>query len=391
MTGLSETKAILSHLIGFPTVSSESNLDLISYAANRLEAIGARIDLTSDKTGSKGNLFASFGPYVSGGIVLSGHTDVVPAFADEWTSDPFVAREEGDLIFGRGACDMKGFIAAVLAKAPELAARALKRPLHIALTFDEEIGCFGAQRLVARLQELDTLPSMVIIGEPTMMGVVEGHKGCCEYMTRFRGMEGHGSGPDKGVNAVHYASRYVGRLLELGDQLKARGQMETRFDPPHTTVQVGRMQGGVARNVIAGYCEVEWEVRPVRMGDENHVKNELAFYCEEVLLPAMRSVSPDATIDLEIIAEVPGLEPVSENEARQILQELTGRNTAEVVPFGTEAGLFQSMGMSVAVCGPGSIDQAHKPDEFVSLEQLSACLTMLEGLGGKLDGLGTGA
>ncbi len=386
MVDLNRTKAILGDLIAFPTVSSDSNLDLISYAANMLEQLGARIELTSDGTGRKGNLFASFGPDIAGGIVLSGHTDVVPANPDEWVGDPFEMREADERLYGRGACDMKGFIAAVLAKAPELAESAANRPLHIALTFDEEVGCLGAQRLVSALEGREALPSLVIIGEPTMMGVIDGHKGCCEYVTRFQGLEGHASNPGGGVNAIHFANRYVSRLLALGEELKSQADTDSVFAPPHSTLQVGRIEGGTARNVVAGSCEIDWEIRPVKRGDEEHVKDQLGFYCEEVLLPEMRIISPAAAIDLEVVAEVPGLTPIPDNTARKLLFELTGEETSDVVAFGTEAGLFQSLGMHVAVCGPGSIDQAHKPDEFVSLDQLSACLIMLDGLSAKLRG-----
>ncbi len=384
MALIDDTKAILAELIAYPTVSADGNLALIAYAAEKLTECGAAITILRDETGQKANLFGTLGPEGNGGIVLSGHTDVVPANAEEWTSDPFKLREADGLIYGRGSCDMKGFIAAVLAVAPRYAALELRRPLHFAFTYDEEVGCLGARQLVEELERLNIRPAAAIIGEPTEMRIIEGHKGCYEYTTSFAGFEGHASTPDLGVNAVEYAVRYITRLMELGEELKAMAPEGSPFTPPWTTVQVGRIEGGSARNVIAGHCHVEWEMRPVRNADAGYVKSSLGAYCEEVLLPAMRRIAPDAGIRTEVIGEVAGLEPVPENEARRIVAELTGANSADVVSFGTEAGLFQALGMSVVVCGPGSIEQAHKPDEFVSEAQLHACLEMLLGLESKL-------
>jgi acetylornithine deacetylase len=386
MDMLARTREILGKLVAFPTVSSDSNLELIAYAADLLSDAGATLSLSRDETGTKANLFATIGPAGDGGIVLSGHTDVVPVDPAEWTSDPFVLAERGGRLYGRGTCDMKGFIAAALAMAPRFAAAGLARPLHVALTYDEEIGCFGARALVGELARAGVRPAVAIVGEPTMMGVIEGHKGCFEYTTEFTGLEGHGSQPDKGVNAVEYATRYVTRLLDLGEMLKARAPAGSRFDPPWTTVQVGRMNGGTARNVIAGVCAVEWEMRPVSQGDVAYVKNGLADYVDSILLPAMRAIAPQSGVVTRVIGEVEGLQVVSESEARDIVCELTGCDHADVVPFGTEAGLFQSAGISSVICGPGSIAQAHKADEFIAIDQLAACLEMLDKLRPKLGG-----
>jgi acetylornithine deacetylase len=384
MDMLARTREILAQLVAYPTVSSDSNLELITYAADLLSSAGATLSFSRDDSGSKANLFATLGPPGDGGIVLSGHTDVVPADAAEWTSDPFVLTERGDRLHGRGTCDMKGFIAAALAMAPRFADAGLVRPLHFALTYDEEIGCFGARALMKEIGDAGIRPSAALIGEPTMMRVIEGHKGCYEYTTEFTGLEGHGSQPDKGVNAVEYAARYVSRLIDLSQRLKARASVDSRFDPPWTTVQVGRISGGAARNVIAGACTVEWEMRPVRQADAAFVKADLGDYVNSVLLPAMRSVSTDSGIVTHTIGEVDGLQVVGESEARDIVCALTGCDHAGVVPFGTEAGLFQAAGISSIICGPGSIAQAHKPDEFISVGQLAACLEMLDKLRLKL-------
>jgi len=224
-------------------------------------------------------------------------------------------------------------------------------------------------------------PSGAIIGEPTERRVNEGHKDCSEYTASFNGTDGHGSEPDKGVNAIHVAASFINRMLELAESMKQRaGPDSSRFSPPWTTLQTGRIEGGSARNVIARACSVEWEMRPVRQEDAEEVKRALEDYCQKVLLPEMRSVYPDADIVTEVIGEVAGLAVTSENEAREIVTALTGANLCDVVAFGTEAGLFQSLGMSVVVCGPGSISQAHQPDEYVSLDQLEKCLAMLTGL-----------
>lgn len=381
---LSETVTLLDRLIGFPTISSDSNLAMIADLAARLTDVGARVELFTDDTGAKANLFATLGPEGDGGLILSGHTDVVPVAEQDWSSDPFVMREEGGRLYGRGTCDMKGFIAAAVVMAQDYAALDLKRPLHFAFTHDEEVGCLGARALVPELEKRGLKPSMAIIGEPTRMGVIEGHKGCCEYTVRFSGLEGHGSAPDRGVNAVEYAARYITRLMELRADLMLRAPENSRFVPPWSTINIGSLRGGVAHNVIAGKAELEWETRPVQKGDLAFVKDAVAAYVEEHLLPAMRAVHPEASIETEVIGEVAGLDVLPENAARDLVAGLVGANGADVVPFGTEAGLFQEMGMSVVVCGPGSIEQAHKPDEYVAVDQLGACLDMLEKLGRQL-------
>ncbi|MEN8840506.1 MAG: acetylornithine deacetylase [Octadecabacter sp.] len=381
---IDETKRILSDLIAFPTVSADSNLDMIAYLAGRLEDCGAHVDIFSDATGRKANLFATLGPQCDGGIVLSGHTDVVPVTDQNWATDPFEAVEHKGMIYGRGSCDMKGFIAATVAMAPIIAQKVHDRPLHFAFTYDEETGCIGAGHLVQTLAARSIKPALAIIGEPTSMQVIEGHKGCYEYSTHFQGLEGHGSAPDLGVNAIEYAVKYVARLLDLRDQLKNMGPDTSPFDPPWTTVNVGALHGGHVHNVIAPKARVDWEMRPIQTSDADFVKHALKTYCEEDLLPAMRRVHPDASIVTEVIGEVAGLMPVDENEAVKIVSELTGANSTDVVSFGTEAGIFQSFGMDVVVCGPGSIEQAHKADEFIAVDQLSQCLKMLDGLGDKL-------
>ena len=384
MDRLEQTRNLLAALVRYPTVSSDSNLEMITYLSDRLRACGAEVEILHDDTGHKANLFATLGPQKDGGIVLSGHTDVVPVADQDWSGDPFTLEAREGNWFGRGTCDMKGFIAAAVVMAEHYAQHDLKRPVHFAFTYDEEIGCFGARALAGALRSRPVRPSVVIIGEPTSMRVIEGHKGCYEYSTHFIGLEGHGSAPDRGVNAVEYAARYVGKLLELGDDLRRRAPADSAFDPPWTTLNTGAISGGVAHNVIAGKARVDWEMRPVQKTDADYVKDAMTRYCAHTLVPAMQAVHPDAGVRLEVIGEVDGLVPMAGNEARDLVMELTGANGADVVPFGTEAGIFQDLGMSVVVCGPGSIEQAHKPDEFVSQAQIAQCLDMLERLTARL-------
>lgn len=382
---ITTTTDTLATLIGFPTVSSESNLALIEYAAERLDACGADITLTHDANGTKANLFATLGPTLDGGVVLSGHTDVVPVEGQDWHSDPFTATTVDGRIHGRGSCDMKGFIACALASAPLLARRELRRPVHFAFSFDEEVGCLGAPLLLDDLARRGPKPSVAIIGEPTDMRIIEGHKGCFEYTTRVRGLEGHGSKPDDAVNAIQYAVRIISELMAAGDELRRTADPASPFDPPCTTVSVGAIRGGIARNIIARECMFEWEMRPVRRADSDRVWERVNALVEGELLPAMRAVYAEATIATETLGEVPGLEVVPTSEATAMLRQLTGGNETGLVSFGTEAGLFQANGIATVVCGPGSIDQAHRPDEYVTTGQLGACLAMIERLGERLE------
>ncbi|WP_037307184.1 acetylornithine deacetylase [Ruegeria halocynthiae] len=375
---------ILADLIAFETVSADSNLEIIGYLTDKLGALGARCIETRDETGAKANVFATLGPDMPGGILLSGHTDVVPVADQDWTTDPFQMTERDGKLFGRGTCDMKGFIATALAFAETLDPDQLVQPLHFAFTYDEETGCIGARNLVNDLSERGIVPDIAIIGEPTEMRVVDGHKGCFEYTTRFVGLEGHSSAPEDGVNAAEYAARYIGKLLELRHILKSRAPAGSRFEPPWSTVNVGRISGGVAHNVIAGKAEVAWEVRPVQSSDAELVSKTMSDYAQHSLLPEMQAVFADASIIQDTVAEVEGLEPMDENAARDLVAELTGANGTGVVAFATEAGLFQQLGVHAIVCGPGSITQAHKADEYVEIEQLDLCCRMLNRLGRRL-------
>ena len=375
-----ETLEILSELIKFQTVSGTSNLALIEYCEKKLSKIGASSFRTSDEAKKRFNLFSTVNgkeKVNEGGIILSGHTDVVPASAKEWGSDPFVSTEKNNKVYGRGSCDMKGFIACSLALAPYFASQNLKKPIHFSFTYDEETACQGAPVMIKELKKRNLNCSVCIVGEPTNMKAVQAHKGCYEYSTYFTGLAGHGSAPDKGVNAVEYATRFVNKLLELREELKKREPKNSVFTPPYTTLGIGRIKGGLARNVIADQCVVDWELRPVVPEDGEFVNKTMDSYVKDVLLPKMKKVYPKADIKKEIIGEIIGFNKEEDSKAINLICNLTGDNSREVVSFGTEAGLFQEIGISTVVCGPGSIDQAHTIDEHVSFDQLKRCLKML--------------
>ena len=382
-----ETLKILSELIKFQTVSGTSNVKLIEYCEKKLNKLGATSFKTFDEARQRVNLFSTISGQQKlngGGIILSGHTDVVPASAKEWSSDPFLAKEKDNKIYGRGSCDMKGFIACSLALAPYFASQNLKKPIHFSFTYDEETACQGAPIMIKEIKKRNINCSICIVGEPTNMKAIQAHKGCYEYSTHFNGLAGHGSAPDKGVNAVEYATRFINKLMELRMELKKREPKNSVFTPPYTTLQIGRIKGGLARNVIADQCVVDWELRPVVPEDGEFVNKRMDAYVKDVLLPEMKKVYPKADIKKEIIGEIIGFNKEENSDAINLVCNLTGDNSRDVVSFGTEAGLFQEIGISTVVCGPGSIEQAHKIDEYVSFDQLKRCLKMLADLKDKI-------
>lgn len=374
-------EALLAEFIAFPTVSSDSNLAMIDRLAALLEDAGARVWTQGDPGGTKANLFATMGPEdARGGLLLSGHTDVVPVADQAWSSDPFEMVERDGLLFGRGACDMKGFIAVAVDLAVRVDPATLRQPLHFAFTRDEEVGCVGAKALVDVLKERGIRPDRAIIGEPTEMKVIEGHKGCCEVQVHVTGREGHGSRPDLGVNAAEFAMRYATHLLGLQPALEARAPEGSPFTPPWTTINLGKIAGGTVFNVIPGKAEVEWEMRPVTPADRDFVLAEMETHVRDVLVPQMQARDPGTGMETVIAGDIDALLPSPDNTARDAILALTGTNESGTVAFGTEAGIFQSLGTDVVVCGPGSIAQAHKPDEYVSRAQLAQCMDLLDGL-----------
>ena len=373
---------ILSDLIGFKTISGEDNNDLINYCEKYLNDLGATSFKTFDDEKKRVNLFATIKAKKSNGakpIILSGHTDTVPV-SKSWSTDPFKATIKEDKLYGRGSCDMKGFIACTLAFAPVFSKVDLNRDIHFSFTFDEETACLGAPILIKELKKRNIQDGICIVGEPTKMKIIDAHKGCYEYTTYFEGLAGHSSMPHKGVSAVEFASKYANKLIELREELKKRAPKDSIFDPPFSTLQVGGIFGGIAHNVIADKCRVEWETRPVIKEDGVFLNQKIDEYANEVLLPEMRKVFPNSKITKKIIGEVTGFDRVDNSEACELVSSLTGDNSREVVSFGTEAGLFQEIGISTVVCGPGSIEQAHKVDEFIELNELKKCLKFLEGI-----------
>ena len=376
---------ILTDLIAFKTISGEDNSSLIDYCDNILKSLGAESFRTFDDEKKKVNLFSTFKAKNSSSkkpIILSGHTDVVPV-SKGWTSDPFTATIKNDRLYGRGSCDMKGFIACVLAYAPIFSNSNLDRDIHFSFTFDEETACLGAPILITELKKKGIDNGICIIGEPTNMKIIDAHKGCYEYTTYFEGLAGHSSQPQKGVSAVEYAAKYVNKLIELRTKLKKREPKISIFDPPYSTLQVGGIFGGIAHNVIADRCHVNWETRPVVKEDGIFLNSEIDKYAKEILLPEMKKVFPNSSIKKKIIGEVIGFDRFKDSKACEFVSNITGDNSREVVSFGTEAGLFQEIGISTVVCGPGSIQQAHKIDEFIELNELKKCLRFLEGVKNK--------
>jgi len=376
---------ILTDLIAFKTISGEDNNALINYCDDILKKNGATSFKTYDKEKKRVNLFATLKSNQKNNkkpIIFSGHTDVVPV-SKNWSTDPFVATVKNEKIFGRGTCDMKGFIACTLAYAPIFAKTNLDRDIHFSYTFDEETACQGAPILIKELKKKGINSGICIVGEPTNMKIVDAHKGCYEYTTYFEGLAGHGSKPDKGVNAVEFATRYINKLMELRQTLKSNAPKNCIFDPPYTTLQIGGISGGIARNVIADKCRVDWELRPVIKKDGEFVNNQMEEFANSVLLPEMKKIFPGSKIKKEIIGEIIGFNREDNSDACEFISNLTGDNSKEVVSFGTEAGLFQEIGISTVVCGPGSIEQAHKVDEFIALEQIKKCLNLLRDINNK--------
>ena len=376
---------ILTDLISFKTISGKDNGPLIDYCDDILKANGVSTFRVFDDNKERVNLFGTIKAKKTNGkkpIILSGHTDVVPV-SKGWKTDPFVATIKGDKLFGRGSCDMKGFIACALAYVPTLSSVNLDRDIHFSFTFDEETACIGAPLLIKELKKRNIQDGICIIGEPTKMKIIDAHKGMNEYTIHFEGLAGHSSQPHKGVNAIEYATRYINKLLELRKELINRAPKDCIFDPPHSTISIGGISGGIAHNVIADKCKVEWETRPVVKEDGIFVTQEIDKFVNEELLPQMKKVFPNSNIRKETIGEVIGFNRVSDSEACEFVSSITGDNSREVVSFGTEAGLFQEIGISTVVCGPGSIEQAHKIDEFIELNEIKKCLSFLEGVKNK--------
>ena len=366
------TEEMLEALVAFDTTSRDGNIPLIEFVEDYLDGWGVphlRVDYEANR---KTNLYATIGPDIAGGIVLSGHTDVVPVDGQPWTSDPFTLTRRGERLYGRGTCDMKGFLAVCLAEVPNFLKAGLKSPIHLALSCDEEVGCKGVRPLIAHMRDHLPKPRAVIVGEPTSMKVVNAHKSAITFATEVTGHEAHSSLTHHGVNAILVAGELLSEISRIRADLIAAGDPTNRFDPPYSTVHVGVIEGGTAKNIIPRRCAFQWETRLLPTADPDAVPSRFEAFARS-LEPPMKAVAPDAGIATETVNRVPGLAPEEQSPAEHLALHLAGANSTHAVSYCTEAGLFQQIGIPSVICGPGSIEQAHKPDEYIDQSELRKC------------------
>ncbi|OIN05542.1 acetylornithine deacetylase [Oceanisphaera psychrotolerans] len=364
------TLEILQQLIGFDTTSANSNLELMAYVQHYLAEHGVNSHLIHDEAGQKANLYSTIGPADKPGIMLSGHTDTVPVTGQKWSHDPYRLTLEQDRGYGRGTADMKGFLAVVLAAVPDMVKAPLHTPIHLAFSYDEEIGCIGVRRLIDNLAELPIKPALCIIGEPTEMKVVTAHKGKLAAKVTVTGKEYHSGMAPFGVNAINYAARLVCWLEQLAIWKRNQGPFEEGYDIPYTTVHTGTMQGGTALNIVPNHCEFMFEIRNVAAEDPHRLLSDFRDYAE-TLVAEMRRTAPDCSIDIELTTEYPCLSTANDSDVVAFVQRLAESDGCHTIGFGTEGGLFSNvLGVPTVVCGPGSMDQGHKPDEFIEISQL---------------------
>ena len=379
------TPDILARLVAEPTISRRSNLTLLDHVEGLLRPAGARIERFAHPDGSRANLWASIGPEGPGGVVLSGHTDVVPVEGQAWSSDPFTLTERNGLLYGRGAADMKGFVAASLRAALLAAGRPLKRPLHLALSYDEEIGCMGVRGMIEALAGRAERPALCIVGEPTEMRIATGHKGKQALRACCHGQEGHSALAPNALNALHLGAAFIQALQARQEELAVSGARDPDYDIPYSTIHAGMMQGGTALNIVPNRCEIDFEIRNIAEDDPANILSRIAADAE-VIAARHRNRFPMACIEIEEVSGYPGLATRPDAPAVRLLSRLLDDDTTLKVAFGTEGGLFdQTLGLSTAVCGPGSMEQGHKPDEFVTLAQLARCDAMLARLVAELE------
>jgi acetylornithine deacetylase len=381
---MTETRVIadiLRSLVAFDTTSRNSNLPCIDWIEDDLRRLGFATERIIDPGGAKANLWATIGPAEVPGYVLSGHTDVVPVDGQDWATDPFRLTEKDGRLYGRGAADMKGFDAVCLALAPAMARAALRRPIHLAFSYDEEVGCVGVRILLKELARKPVQPLGCFVGEPTGMQVVIGHKGGRRIRVTARGRAAHSSLVPQGVNAVEWAARVVVHVRELEERLEREGRRDLLYDVPHTTTQVGLFQGGVAPNIVPQEAHFSFEVRAIGLDDPDEIACSVERFARETLEPRMKAIDPACGFTFDWIGAVPGFDAAPDDGIVTLAKTLAGRNDHAKVSYGTEAGLFVAMaGVPTVVVGPGSIEQAHKPDEFVEIAQLDSCARFIEKL-----------
>ena len=380
MAKIPEMRAILQHLLGFDTTSSNPNMDLMLYVQGLLAQHGIAAVLIPDATGGKANLYASVGPEGQGGVMLSGHTDVVPVLGQNWTVPPFAMTERDGRIYGRGATDMKGFVACAIAALLRAADQPLQVPLHLALSYDEEVGCMGVRSLVEMLEAAPLRPRMCIVGEPTAMQVATGHKGKIALRATCIGREGHSALAPLALNALHLAADFVTAVRGLQARVAATGLSDGDYDVPYTTLHIGKLNGGVQVNIVPNTAVIDFEIRSLAGEDTDALIADLRAAAEAITAP-LRAEFPEAEIRIERLWDYPGLGTPSDAGVVNFVKALTGANGTIKVAFGTEGGLFDArLGIPTVICGPGSMAQGHKPDEYVSLEQLERCEAMLSAL-----------
>ena len=372
-------REMIETLVGFPTVSRDSNLDLIRFVRDYLAGHGVEPHVVPNEDGTKANLYATIGPDAEGGVVLSGHTDVVPVDAQPWDTDPFEAVERGGRLYGRGTADMKSFSAVALALVPDMLARGLKRPIHLALSYDEEVGCLGAPSMIAKIAAEVPWPAAVIVGEPTSMKVMTAHKGITLMETVVTGHEAHSSQTHRGVSAVMTAARLVSKLDEMA-RAEAGHISALPFEPPFTTIHVGVIEGGTAANIISRRCRFVWDIRHIPEDDPMTHVDRFSTWCESEVLPEMHRIAPGTGIETRMLNRTPALGPEEDGEAERTARAITGDNAIHAAAYAAEAGQFQQAGISTVICGPGSIDQAHQPNEYIELDQIDQCERFLRRL-----------
>jgi acetylornithine deacetylase len=373
---LSTAQELLARLVAFDTTSAKSNLALIGFVRDYLDGHGVSSTLTPSPDGQKASLFASIGPEGDGGIGLSAHSDCVPVEGQSWTNDPFTLTARDGRLYGRGACDMKGYFACVLASVPSLTGRPLREPIHIVLSYDEEVGCTGVRPLIERLGHDLPRPRAIVVGEPTGMAVIDAHKRIDAYATLVTGREAHSSMPQLGVNAIGIAAELIVELDRIGVALAAAATND-RFDPPASTLQVGMIEGGIAPNIVPKHCRLQWQVRSLPDADPDFAPKRLAAFATERLLPRMRAVAASTSIETRHEGGVPAFLAKPGSAAVALALSLTGANRTRAVSYATEAGLLEDAACPTVICGPGDIEQAHAADEFVSVAQLEACMAFL--------------
>lgn len=373
----------IERLVAFDTTSAKSNLALIEDVEDYLASLGVAATRVASDDGAKANLYAVVGPVVEGGVVLSGHTDVVPVAGQQWSSDPFRVAERDGRLYGRGVADMKSFSAIGLSLVPEMLKAGLKRPVIFALSYDEEIGCFGAPRMISEIADRIPAPSAVIVGEPTMMKVIDGHKGMASFRVRVTGYTTHSSQTERGVSAVEAAARLIAKIVDMRDARAAAAERDSSFDPPYSSLTVNVFAGGTQLNIMAGEAHFDFDMRVVPGDDRKAIVEEIRAHAREIEA-RMQATAPSCRIVIEQMSDIPALGPRAVNPAADLAKAITGRNATEVVSYAAEAGQFQEAGFSVVICGPGSIDQAHQPDEFISLDQVREGTTFIRRLIGRL-------